>query len=303
MAGKEAFDAGLTPTVPGDNARYIGQADAATDLVSTPGQLLQYMSTKGGSVASAATVTLPGFNNYYHITGTTGITDLDFANSWDGRMAWLEFDGSLLLTHNGTSLDLPGGDNIQTQAGDRMCIVVDSGDNIVVLVFVPANRAFVTSRALATDAPANSTVTAAKITGLDLPVGVGIYNFTYWLRYQSAATTTGIKVSVNHTGTVTTFMATTRHINAAATITNAPSQNENLTTAAPWQGHSARAKSTAAGMGPTLSVDAANSDMMMIVEGMMIVTVAGNLELYHASEVAASSTIKAGSQLVLIKTG
>lgn len=91
---------------------------------------------KGADVASAATITLT--QNYHHITGTTTITDIDFTDAVDGRWAWLVFDGALTLTHNSTTLKLPGGANITTEAGDRALIVQDSGDNVICLQYVRA---------------------------------------------------------------------------------------------------------------------------------------------------------------------
>ena len=64
----------------------------------------------------------------------------------------------------------------------------------------------------------------------------------------------------------------------------------------------ARAKSTL-GWGTTLSVDTLAADMMEIIEGTFVVTVAGNIALWHGSEVAAASTVMAGSSLSVIKTG
>jgi hypothetical protein len=52
-------------------------------------------------------------------------------------------------------------------------------------------------------------------------------------------------------------------------------------------------------MGPSASVDTLAADMLAIVEGTMTVTAAGNIELWHASEVAAASTVKAGTILRL----
>lgn len=147
----------------------------------------------------------------------------------------------------------------------------------------------------------NSTVTAAKVTGLDRQLDPGTYVFEYWIIYQAAAVTTGVKFSVNHTGTLTSFVCNMLHVNSAATVTNAPSQAENLATAAPYEGHSARAKSAAAGMGPTLSVDVANADMLIKVEGVMVVTARGNIELWYASEVAAATTVKAGTALIITR--
>lgn len=161
----------------------------------------------------------------------------------------------------------------------------------------------VKKKELASDASANSTTTAAKITNLDLADdGTGTYNFQYYVRYQAGATTTGVKFSVNHTGTVTMFIGNMRYVDAAATAsTGAPSQAANASTAQVMGAYSFRAKSATASWGPSLSVDAANSDMLMIIEGACKVSVTGTFELYHASEVAAASTVMAGSHLVLTK--
>jgi hypothetical protein len=92
---------------------------------------------KGADVASAGTVTL-GAERYYHITGTTTITDIDFTDAVDGRWAWLIFDGALTLTHNATSLKLPGGVNITTAADDRALFVQDNSNNVICLCYVRA---------------------------------------------------------------------------------------------------------------------------------------------------------------------
>jgi hypothetical protein len=149
----------------------------------------------------------------------------------------------------------------------------------------------------------NSTTTAAKITGLDTVCGVGTWLFEYFILYQSAATTTGVKFSCNHTGTVTSFVYDLYGVDVATTSSAAMSQASNLATGSAFAAFSARAKSTAAGVGPTVSVDSANSDMLMLVSGLAIVTVTGNMELYHASEVAAATTVKAGSALRLTRVG
>lgn len=89
---------------------------------------------KGTAVASASTISL-GSELFYHITGTTTITDIDFTVPGDGRWAILEFDGALTLTHNGTTLVLPGAANITTAAGDICVVVQDSGDNVHVVSY------------------------------------------------------------------------------------------------------------------------------------------------------------------------
>lgn len=42
--------------------------------------------------------------------------------------------------------------------------------------------------------------------------------------------------------------------------------------------------------------------MLMIIEGLMVVANTGNIELYSASETATSTTVKAGTSLIITKT-
>lgn len=69
------------------------------------------------SVASAGTVDIGAEeSNTLSVSGTTTITSLGSAGA--GVYRWLVFEGVLTLTHNATSLILPGGANITTAAGD-----------------------------------------------------------------------------------------------------------------------------------------------------------------------------------------
>lgn len=68
-------------------------------------------------IASAATTDIGGLNTTIaRITGTTTITS--FGTNYNGPR-YVRFAGALLLTHNATTLILPGGANITTAAGDR----------------------------------------------------------------------------------------------------------------------------------------------------------------------------------------
>lgn len=69
------------------------------------------------TIASASTVNLSSStSNTINISGTTTITSLGTMTS--GATRRLIFQGALTLTHNATSLILPGGANITTAAGD-----------------------------------------------------------------------------------------------------------------------------------------------------------------------------------------
>ena len=135
-------------------------------------------------------------------------------------------------------------------------------------------------------------------------VGPGTWVFHYFIRHQAAATTTGIAFSVNHTGTVTSFVANARAV-GGATVATKEASNQAVTGATLnlTVGGSARAKSATVNMGVTASVDVAGADMLTIIEGLMVVTVSGNIELYSASEVAAQTTVKQDSSLILQKIG
>ena len=83
---------------------------------------------QGSDVASGGTVSL-GEGGYFNITGTTTITDIDFATDKAGRKAWVKFAGALTLT-NGANLILPTGANITTAAGD-IALFVSEGSNVI----------------------------------------------------------------------------------------------------------------------------------------------------------------------------
>lgn len=92
---------------------------------------------QGADVASTGTTSL-GEGGYFNITGTTTITDIDFATDKAGRKAWVKFAGVLTLTHNASTLILPTGASITTAAGDTACFVSEGSD---VVRCVAYNRA------------------------------------------------------------------------------------------------------------------------------------------------------------------
>ena len=115
-------------------------AQASGSVASTTEQLTGTDATKsstpdsvaalweqGSDVASAATTSL-GEGGYFNITGTTTITDIDFATDKAGRKAWVKFAGILTLTQNATTLILPTGASITTAVGDTACFISEGSD-------------------------------------------------------------------------------------------------------------------------------------------------------------------------------
>lgn len=77
---------------------------------------------KSEDIASATTTDIGAADgNYVDVTGTTTITG--FGTVQAGTRRIVQFDDALTLTHNGTSLILPGAANITTAAGDTACFV------------------------------------------------------------------------------------------------------------------------------------------------------------------------------------
>lgn len=161
-----------------------------------------------------------------------------------------------------------------------------------------AAGADLTWQRLAANAAANATTTLATVmttTG----VGPGTWAFKYLIRYQAAATTTGVDFAVNHTGTTGAFVASSWFTTSGGAAANGLADQVTNNTANMIEGKSQRAKN--AKVGASLGVDTANADMLMIVEGIIVVTGSGSLELKHASEVAAASTVMADTVLELHK--
>lgn len=84
--------------------------------------------TGADTIASAATTDLSTLDGrYVTVTGTTTITS--FGTVKAGWIVFLTFSGALTLTHNATTLILPGAANITTSAGDTMAIVSEGSGN------------------------------------------------------------------------------------------------------------------------------------------------------------------------------
>ena len=105
------------------------EAIAATDASKfvTPAALKPF-GRQGANIASAGTITVTDDGDYFHVTGTTTITDIDMTTDATGREFTLVFDGVLTLTHNATTLILPGGVSVNTAAGDTFTFRSEGSD-------------------------------------------------------------------------------------------------------------------------------------------------------------------------------
>jgi hypothetical protein len=100
--------------------------------------LIRYGDTKAGNIASGTTIDLgAAVGRIVDVTGTTPITS--FGTVAAGVWRIVRFTGALTLTHNATSLILPGAANITTAAGDcAVAVSLGSGNWVVTQYTVAA---------------------------------------------------------------------------------------------------------------------------------------------------------------------
>lgn len=102
------------------------------DLTTGP-----FNENKGADIASATTTDIgAATGNFVDVTGTTTITGLGTVKAGTRRI--VQFDGSLTLTYNATSLILPGNANIVTQAGDIAEFVSLGSGNWICAKYTPS---------------------------------------------------------------------------------------------------------------------------------------------------------------------
>lgn len=157
-----------------------------------------------------------------------------------------------------------------------------------------------TLQKLSANASANATTTLATVmttTG----VGAGTWQFKYSVIYQAAATTTGVDFAVNHTGTVTKMVASHWFAATGGTAATGLADQQQSNTANSCEAKATRTINTK--MGSTLGVDTLNADCHITIEGIIVISASGSLELRHASELAASTQVMAETCLELTLIG
>jgi microcystin-dependent protein len=109
------------------------------NLREIQGVVVRGLSHKGSDIASATTTDIGAVEGLMHdITGTTTITGLGTVRA--GIIKVLKFEGALTLTHNATSLILPGGTSILTVAGDVGVFISEGSGNWRCVSYTSAGR-------------------------------------------------------------------------------------------------------------------------------------------------------------------
>ncbi len=116
--------------------------------------------TAGVTIASSATTDVLGASSpFVTVSGTGTITSL---GTGANRLRIIRFSGAATLTHNATSLILPGGANIVTANGDTMLIASDASSNARVITYQKASGAGLDAEKGKFRAADNGSVTTAQ---------------------------------------------------------------------------------------------------------------------------------------------
>lgn len=148
---------------------------------------------------------------------------------------------------------------------------------------------------------ASITTTAPSAIMSTTGVGIGTWRFTYTLIFQTAATTTGIKILNNHSGTVTTYIMKSHFLSTGGTA--ATGVHDAIIASATTglnEGFGERVINTSSKA--SVGVATANANQIVIVEGIIVISATGTLDFSLGTEVAASGVIaKAGTNMQLLK--
>ena len=69
------------------------------------------------------------------------------------------------------------------------------------------------------------------------------------------------------------------------------------------QSENVEATTAAGNMGPSGGLQSTATDTMIVIQGIVVVSVSGNIELWHGSETATATTVEVGSNLIATKMG
>ncbi len=151
-----------------------------------------------------------------------------------------------------------------------------------------------------------ASTTGTEVTGLQQTLEAGTYVFRYHLIIrQATATTDAPQFGVNFTGTASkqNFVLSWPDASTALTASTGIMDNVGIKTAGFMDAMAHNAFSTTApNLGTTVGVAATAADHLCWIDGLIVVTASGDLELWRAAEGANASTTEVGSSLVVIRT-
>jgi hypothetical protein len=133
-------------------------------------------------------------------------------------------------------------------------------------------------------------------------VGAGTWKFKYTIIYQSDATGTGIGYAINHTGTAGQFQAMWKHVTTGGAAATGIGDNDTATAAGQMMEGKNEGVLNATIGSTSAGVAVVDSDVLAILEGIIVVTGSGDLQFKIISETNGTGVrVMADSTLELIK--
>lgn len=155
QASIRAYVNGSTATNRGTDMKFYTKQNAGALILALSLDRLQTATfsgavnmAKGSDIASAATTNIgAAIGNYVNITGTTGITAFDTVQA--GVVRVLQFNSALTISHNATSLILPGAGDLNTITGDVVTFTSLGSGNWICTGYSRNQNTITTGRLLA----------------------------------------------------------------------------------------------------------------------------------------------------------
>jgi hypothetical protein len=132
--------------------------------------------------------------------------------------------------------------------------------------------------------------------------GAGTYRAEYLLLMQSSATSNGYKIGVNVTANLTTLKCTAKHPTTGTAATSGVGDDVAAVLTGSMLdvlGTTSSASTTAPNLGPSTGVAVVNTNILVEVSCVIVTSGAADLEVWHGSEAAVATTMKANSIAVV----
>lgn len=146
---------------------------------------------------------------------------------------------------------------------------------------------------------AATTIACTQVSNLDFKgLIAGTYKFQYDMICQTATATVGLNFAINHTGTVTKIAYILEWVDVSATATTGAVSSTINAAAGVTVGAAAsiaKATTSATLSTGTAGATSANSNLFLRISGVVVTSTTGNLELWHGSETATSTSIEVGT--------
>jgi hypothetical protein len=148
-----------------------------------------------------------------------------------------------------------------------------------------------------------ASATATEVTGLGpCTLEAGTYEYRFQLIVQTSLATTGIGLGINFTGTAAVHTILSSYPSTGTTAISGVMDDVGAGTGQILEHNVQTAFSTTTpNMLNTAGFATINANVPVVIQGILVVTVAGDLELWHSSETANNTSVMAGSALVVTR--